>query len=219
MATETRARSKPAAPREPETRSEAPLMKWTRTHSILAATGAAVAGVGAALFAWRRRMAKRVNSRLRRTAAARRRPARSANPAPPARPARKRCAIRPRNGTARIRPRTKASRPAIRRPPSRRSTSRRRRAPRIACGGGPAPGDMRGEQHRAAQLRRSRAGRIAISGRASSLASHSPTAGEDPRHAGRAMIEQGERRARRRAARDIDDLARRIDAFCPRPKR
>ncbi|MGQ0659615.1 hypothetical protein [Sphingosinicella sp.] len=29
-------------------------MKWTRTHSILAAAGAAVAGIGAALFAWRR---------------------------------------------------------------------------------------------------------------------------------------------------------------------
>jgi len=55
MATKTRARPKPAAPREPETRSEAPLMKWTRTHSILAATGAAVAGGVAALFAWRRR--------------------------------------------------------------------------------------------------------------------------------------------------------------------
>jgi hypothetical protein len=57
MATKTRARPKQAASREAETKTsnEAPLMKWTRTHSILAATGAAVAGVGAALFAWRRR--------------------------------------------------------------------------------------------------------------------------------------------------------------------
>ena len=76
--------------------SEAPLMKWTRTHSILAATGAAVAGVGAALFAWRRRNGEEGSGRLRRTAAARPRPARSANPAPPARPAPRRCATRPK---------------------------------------------------------------------------------------------------------------------------
>ncbi len=55
MATKTRSRPKAAAPQQPDTRREAPLTKWTRTHSILAATGAAVAGVGAALFAWRRR--------------------------------------------------------------------------------------------------------------------------------------------------------------------
>ncbi len=55
MANKTRARPKQAAEPETKTANEAPLMKWTRTHSILAATGAAVAGVGAALFAWRRR--------------------------------------------------------------------------------------------------------------------------------------------------------------------
>lgn len=55
MVTKTRSRPKAAAPQQPERRSEAAPMKWTRTHSILAATGAAVAGVGAALFAWRRR--------------------------------------------------------------------------------------------------------------------------------------------------------------------
>ena len=55
MPAKTRARPKSAAETQPTTSNEAPLMKWTRTHSILAAAGAAVAGVGAALFAWRRR--------------------------------------------------------------------------------------------------------------------------------------------------------------------
>jgi hypothetical protein len=55
MPAKTRSRPKPAAETQTTASNEAPLMKWTRTHSILAATGAAVAGVGAALFAWRRR--------------------------------------------------------------------------------------------------------------------------------------------------------------------
>lgn len=53
MATRTRQRPGAAESSTSQPSSEAPLMKWSRTHSIIAATGAAVAGIGAALFARR----------------------------------------------------------------------------------------------------------------------------------------------------------------------
>lgn len=53
MANKTRKRPAAATSDDAATRNEAPLMKWNRNHSILAAAGAAVAGVGAALFARR----------------------------------------------------------------------------------------------------------------------------------------------------------------------
>jgi len=51
----TKTRKKPAAAQENSQESEAGAMKWSRNHSIIAGVGAAVAGVGAALFARRRR--------------------------------------------------------------------------------------------------------------------------------------------------------------------
>jgi len=51
MAGKTRSRTRSAP--ENDSKDEAPLMKWSRTHSIIAAAGAAVAGIGAALFARR----------------------------------------------------------------------------------------------------------------------------------------------------------------------
>lgn len=54
MANKTRSRTRSATSDDTETRSsEASLMKWNRSHSIIAAAGAAAAGIGAALFARR----------------------------------------------------------------------------------------------------------------------------------------------------------------------
>ncbi|MGE0179502.1 MAG: hypothetical protein AB7O91_06755 [Sphingomonas sp.] len=53
MPTKTRRRAQPATNNNAQAASEAPLMKWNRNHSIIAAAGAAVAGIGAALFARR----------------------------------------------------------------------------------------------------------------------------------------------------------------------
>jgi hypothetical protein len=51
MPSKTRARTRSAP--ETDSKDEAPVMKWSRNHSIIAAAGAAVAGIGAALFARR----------------------------------------------------------------------------------------------------------------------------------------------------------------------
>ena len=53
MPTKTNRRAKPATTDNAQAASEEPLMKWSRNHSIIAAAGAAVAGIGAALFARR----------------------------------------------------------------------------------------------------------------------------------------------------------------------
>lgn len=53
MPTKTRQRGKPATTDNAQAAREEPLMKWSRNHSILAAAGAAVAGVGAFLFSRR----------------------------------------------------------------------------------------------------------------------------------------------------------------------
>ncbi|MGQ0590863.1 MAG: hypothetical protein ACT4N8_15290 [Sphingosinicella sp.] len=47
-------RERPAKSEQKSQESEAGAMKWSRNHSIIAAAGAAVAGLGAALFARRR---------------------------------------------------------------------------------------------------------------------------------------------------------------------
>lgn len=50
----TKTKERPAATEEGKRESEAGAMRWTRNHSIIAGVGAAVAGLGAALFARRR---------------------------------------------------------------------------------------------------------------------------------------------------------------------
>ena len=53
MANKTRKRPAAATSDAAETGNEAPLMKWNRNRSILAAAGTVAAGIGAALFARR----------------------------------------------------------------------------------------------------------------------------------------------------------------------
>lgn len=53
MASKTRSRTRSATRNDAETGNEAPLMKWNRNRSILAAAGAAVAGFGAMYYARR----------------------------------------------------------------------------------------------------------------------------------------------------------------------
>ena len=93
-------------------------MAWTRNRTIIAAAGATVAGLVAAVFTRRwwggdgeaEEPQAAAHSRGK-TAAGAGRPVGQL----PARPGRKRCATRPRNGTTSTSRRTKASRPATRR--------------------------------------------------------------------------------------------------------